>query len=83
MAISIRVELNKKNVGALLKSDDVRFDMLQRAKAIEEQAGTGYIAVSEVGHDRAFAIVRTDSYEAREQEATQHTLLNSIEAGKL
>lgn len=81
MAGSVRIELNRAGVGEFLKSDDVRYNLHQRATAIAETAGPGFLAVSSVGRDRAYAIVRTDSAEARRAEAEDHVLLRSISAG--
>lgn len=81
MAKQILVKMNQKEVGRLLKSDDIRYDLLKRAQAIQENAGDGYLAVSAVGYDRAYAIVRTDTFESRREEATNHTLLRSLHAG--
>lgn len=81
MAKQVIIKVNSAGVRELLKSDDFRYDMLQRAKAIADTAGEGYIAVAAVGFDRAYGIVRTDTPEARLDEAQNHTLLRSLHAG--
>jgi hypothetical protein len=81
MASQAIIKVNAAGVAALLKSEAVRSDLLRRAEAIQQNAGDGYVATSAIGHDRAYAIVRTDTMEARRDEAMNHTLLRSLHAG--
>lgn len=90
MAASVRIELNRKGVSELLKSDEVRYDLQKRASAIAAAANSpevaefnrdGYEARSFVGHDRAQAVVRTATRKAKESEAENHTLLRALQAG--
>lgn len=78
----VRIKINRKAVGVLLKSDAVKADLARRAKAIAARAGNGHEVTSRVGRTRARASVRTATAEARNAEATSHNLTSSIDAGR-
>lgn len=83
MATSIGVQINRKAVGDILKSPEVRDDLAKRAARVEEAAGADdFVAVSFDGKDRAQALVRTKTYEGRRKEATDRTLTRALDAGR-
>jgi tRNA A37 threonylcarbamoyltransferase TsaD len=82
VAKSIRVEINRAGVEALLKSKEVQDDLLRRAEAIASAAGPGMEASVRVGKTRARASVRTADLEAILEEARHKALTNAIDAGR-
>jgi hypothetical protein len=83
MAIrSIRVELNRKGVIALLQSQDVADEINRRGEAIARAAGEGVEVDSTRNRDRAVTFVRTATEEAREAEAESRALSRAIDAGR-
>lgn len=82
MAKSIRVEINRAGVEALLKSKEVQDDLLRRAEAIAAAAGPGMEASVRVGKTRARASVRTADLESILEEARHKALTNAIDAGR-
>lgn len=77
-----RVELNRRAVQDLLKSEGVQADLRRRAERIAQQAGPGHAVEVQVGRNRARAMVWTDTMRARYYEATQRTLTRAVDAGR-
>lgn len=81
-------KLNHAGVRKLLRSEGMRAHLEQRAqriaKAADEAAGAdgGHEVRTEIGPNRARAVVVTTSSEAIHGEATQRTLTRSIDAGR-
>lgn len=88
MASKIRIELNSAGITQLLSSDDVRYNLLQRAQAMADAAGgePDFEASSWVGRDRtggrAMAMVKTGSAEGRRLAAEEQALERAIDAGR-
>lgn len=80
MLIGFRV--HGDGVRKLLRSDEVRADLERRAQAIADRAGSGFAAESEVGSNRARAVVYTADFDAMLAEAQQRTLTRAIDAGR-
>lgn len=78
----LRIELNHAAVVGLLKSPEVLADLERRGKSIAEAAGEGYEIQTFVGATRARVTVRTETFAAREREATQRSLTRAIDAGR-
>lgn len=84
---SIRVVLNKPNIGRMLKSDELVNAMLpygERMKAAAD-AGSGddgHEVRVLYGRDRASIIVATVSDDAKRAEADRRNLTSAIEAGR-
>jgi len=83
--MALRVKWNYPGMGTILRSEEMRADLHRRAQAIAAAAGGSpdYEADSAIGRTRARASVRTASTEAARAEATDHTLLRSLDAGRL
>lgn len=79
---TVRVVLNKRAVGDILKSSEVVRDLRRRAESIAAAAGPGHRVFSEVGRNRARAAVVTTSNEAKRKEATSRNLTRSIQAAR-
>lgn len=82
MVRAVRIVLNRKGVGELLKSPEVEADLKRRGEAMANAAGEGFEADSEVGSRRARASVRTATREAAMAEAEDRTLTRSIDAAR-
>lgn len=82
MARPVRFELNRRNIGELLRSAEVQADLDRRAQNIADAAGPGMETESDPSATRARAEVRTATYEARLAEARGRALTRAIEAGR-
>lgn len=82
MASSLRIELNKAGVRALLVSPEIQADLKTRADRIAQAAGEGFEAEVGTGANRARAIVRTATFEARRAEARDRVLTRALDAGR-
>jgi len=80
--MSVRIVLNRKGIGELLKSAEVEADLKRRADAVANAAGEGMEATSEVGSRRARASVRTATREAAMAEAEDRDLTRAIDAAR-
>lgn len=78
----IQFDLNRKGVGDLLKSPEVRRDLERRARAIAAQAGPGHEVATETPGTRVRVTVTTATTQARLNEARHSTLSRAVEAGR-
>lgn len=81
MAATVRVEIDRKAVGAFLKSSEMEAAMRSFANPIRNRAGAGFEVRSSVGRSRARAVVIATTMEARRAEATDRTLSKAIGRG--
>ena len=81
MAI-VRIALNRRGVGALLKGRDMQLLMRSHAGEVKRRAGDGFEARTGVGRRRARAAVITATPEAREAEAKHRRLSSALGAGR-
>lgn len=77
-----KITLNHAGVRDLLRSDDVRRDLEDRARRIAEAAGDGFAYSATVGHSRALAMVWADTPQAVAAEARDHVLITAIDQGR-
>jgi hypothetical protein len=78
----IRIEMNPKAIGELLKSQPVQDDLKARADRIAEAAGDGMLASVRVGKTRARASILTDTIAAKRAEAKDRALTRALDAGR-
>jgi hypothetical protein len=82
----VKVELNRKGVRQLLRSNEVLDDLGRRAENIEAAANAaepgGFEWDADVGPNRARASVRTVSREGMVAEAKDRALTRAIDAGR-
>lgn len=78
----IRVELDKKGIRQLLKSQEMQALVNERAKRIAASAGPGHAVEPDNTGDRARASVVTRSYAAKKAEAKNRTLTRAIQAAR-
>lgn len=76
------VKLVSKGMRDLLRSDEVRSDLAERARRIAAAAGPGMAYSSTIGRRRALAMVWTDTPEAMVAEAHGRDLTRAIDAGR-
>lgn len=75
---NIRIELNKDEVRAWLKSEEMQSMLNQVANDVATRAGDGYQTGSMISSDRVKATVYTASYAARRDNLENNTLLKSL-----
>lgn len=80
MAKSMKFELNRAGVRALMQSEEMQAVLLEYANEIGDRAGEGYEAY--VGRNRANVSVRTETEEAARDNFNNNTLLKSLGGGK-
>lgn len=78
----VRIVLKRRGMRGLLRSVEVEADLLRRAERIAAAAGPGHEVESDVGPNRARAMVRTESIDAMRAEATDRTLTRAVDAGR-
>lgn len=82
----VRVKFNRREIGAILKNDKVREELLRRAERIKNACDPtdtkGYEAVSGTGKTRARAAVIAQGPHARRSNAIHNTLVNNLDAGR-
>lgn len=82
MAGSMRIEINRAGVIALLNDPKVSADLTSRGHRIAAAAGEGVAVETTSNRDRAVAFVRTETFEAKRAEAEHRTLTRAIDAGR-
>ena len=79
----LRIEIDDAAAEALLKSPEVRADLLRRAQRIAAAAGAGsYDVTLSTTPTRARVSVGTADYAARKAEATNRALTRALDAGR-
>lgn len=78
----VRVRINNRALAALLKGDEVKTDLDDRAARIAAAAGEGMETDGEVGRQRYRASVRTADVEAMKAEAKDRALSRAVDAGR-
>lgn len=89
MAGEVRIEMNSAGVQQLLKSQEVKDALLERATRIAEAAnanaggdGSDFEVDERVGAQRARASIRTASHNGRLAEAEDRALTRALDAGR-
>lgn len=77
-----RIKWRMKGFKELRKSREIMSDLIKRGKAIESDAGPGYIAAPFTGRTRGRVSVMTEDEAAREDNARNNTLIRALDAGK-
>lgn len=75
---NVKVRLNKKGVGKLLKSKELADGLNRLAFAAQSRLGDGYEAVYYTAPTRAVAEVRAESYAARKEDADTNSILKAL-----
>lgn len=74
----VRFKLNYAGVGKLLKSSEMQSVLNGYTSAALGRVGDGYEAETFVGFDRAHAIVKAATPEARRENSENNTLLKAV-----
>lgn len=78
----IRIKLNQKGIIAMLSSSEVSAELTRRGERMANAAGDGVEVTTTRNRDRAAVFVRTETFEAKRDEATNRTLTRAIDAGR-
>lgn len=78
MTAMIKFELNRKGVGELLKSKEMQDVLTGYATGIKNRCGEGYEQDIHVGRNRANAMVKTTTYQARADNLRNNTILKAV-----
>jgi hypothetical protein len=79
---NVRVELNRRGVGEILKGAEVAADLRRRAAAVAATAGPGHEVEVSVSSTRARASVRTVTVDAMLAEALDRNLTRAFDAAR-
>jgi hypothetical protein len=80
---TVKIEINREGVRALLTGPEAQADMVRRARRIAAAAGEGNEAQDDgPGKNRARAVVVTATPEARAAEARTRALTRAVDAGR-
>ncbi|WP_178945904.1 hypothetical protein [Kocuria sp. TGY1127_2] len=85
MSKPVKVVLNRKAVGQLLRHPNLKKDLVDRAKRIQTAAGgdkRGFKADSFEGYDRSRAQVVATTHTAKSDEAKHRALTKALNAGR-
>lgn len=77
-----KFELNRRGVGTLLKSNEMRDFCEKHAQRVQHLAGDGYDIGSYTGPNRVKTNVYARSDEARQDNIENNTLLKALEAAR-
>lgn len=71
-------KLNRLGVAALLKSEGMQAKLTEHATEIKNRCGDGYEQDIYVGKNRANAMVRASTYQAKADNLENNTLLKAV-----
>lgn len=74
----MQFKLNRSGVANLMKSDGMQKVLEKKASEIKNRCGEGYEQDIFVGKNRANAMVRAETYEAKKDNAKNNTLLKAV-----
>lgn len=75
---SMKFKLDSAGVRELMKSDEMQAILTEEASAIQNRAGDGYEQDIYVGKNRANAMVRASTYQAKKDNLKNNTLLKAL-----
>ena len=71
----MKFKLNRKGVAELMKSAEMQAILIEEASNVRNSAGDGYEQDIHVGNNRANAMVRATTYQAKKDNMKNNTLL--------
>lgn len=74
----MQFKLNRAGVADMMKSDGMQKMLTEKASTIRDRCGDGYEQDIYVGKNRANAMVRAETYEAKKDNAENNTLLKAV-----
>lgn len=75
----VKIELNSDGVKELLKSDAIRTELERRANEALSRLGAGYSTNTHMGPNRVNVEVTADTYQAKQENAQNNTILKAVE----
>lgn len=78
MSSKVKIKLDRKGVGALLKSEEVMTVLKEEADSRAATAGEGYGVNTYVGKNRCNAEIKAETHKARQDNLKNNTLLRLI-----
>lgn len=75
---SMKFKLDSAGVRELMKSAEMQAILTEEASAIQNRAGDGYEQDIYVGKNRANAMVRASTYQAKKDNLKNNTLLKAL-----
>ncbi|MGI6204224.1 MAG: hypothetical protein ACOYJH_02975 [Anaerovoracaceae bacterium] len=73
----VKIVLNRRGVGQLLKSEEMQSFLQSKAEEISGRCGEGYSADVYVGKNRANAMVKTETDKAYFENMNKNTILKN------
>ena len=80
--MGVRVELNKANIGDILRSDEMQAMLKSHADRIAAAAGDGMVVVCDLDRFRWKASIITTTFEAMQAESEDKALTRALDAGR-
>lgn len=74
----MQFKINRAGVANMMKSDGMQKILSEKASTIRERCGDGYEQDIYVGRNRANAMVRAETYEAKKDNAENNTILKAV-----
>ena len=81
MSKGFKFKADRAGIGELLKSQEMMNICAEYANAVQARAGEGYLVTTFVGKNRVNASVMADTYEARQDNYENNTLLKALGGG--
>lgn len=75
---NIKFKLDSSGVAELMKSEGMQAVLTEHASAVRNAAGDGYEQDIYVGKNRANAMVRASTYQAKKDNLKNNTLLKAL-----
>ena len=76
--MSKNFKLNRRGVAELMKSNEMQSILTEKASGIRNRCGDGYEQDIRVGKNRANAMVRAATYQARSDNMKNNTILKAV-----
>lgn len=76
--MSTKFVLNPDGVSQMLKSPEVQKALSEKAEAIRDRCGDGYVTHDNIGSKRARSTVVADTFKARYDNSKNNTLLTNL-----
>ena len=75
---NMKFKLNSDGVRELLKSQEMQSVLNEKATGIKNRCGEGYTQDVYVGKNRANAMVKAETYQAKRDNLTNNTILKAV-----
>lgn len=78
MSKKVQIKLNRPGVAQMMKSPEMQALLTETASAIVGRCGPGYGSDIHVGRNRANAMVKAETFEARRDNSKNNTILKAV-----